>query len=100
MPLQAPSSPNKWTIGPDGQRLTAENLPPAKPCRWVPRYKAEIVAAVRGSSLSLKEVCERYSVSLEEYSSWEARMEDSGQLGLRTTRTQFYRARARLQHYG
>ena len=40
-------------IGPDGQRLTRQDLPPADTERWVIRRKAEVVAAVRGDLLSL-----------------------------------------------
>ena len=33
-------------IGPLGEPLTLDSLPPAEPPRWVVRRKAEIVAAV------------------------------------------------------
>jgi len=32
-------------IGPDGQRLTRDDLPPANTKRWVIRRKAEVVAS-------------------------------------------------------
>lgn len=43
-------------IGPLGEPLTVESLPPAYTLRWVARRKAEIVAAVvwAGCSLSTK----------------------------------------------
>ena len=40
-------------IGPSGQPLTLEDLPPADTVRWVIRRKAELVAAIRGGLLSL-----------------------------------------------
>ena len=35
-------------MGPDGNPLTLDDLPPAGTTRWVIRRKAEVVAAVRG----------------------------------------------------
>jgi hypothetical protein len=79
-------------IGPLGERLTLENMPPASTTRWVPRRKAEVVFAVRGHLLSLEEACELYSISLEEFASWERAVNRSGMPGLRVTRIQHYRA--------
>ena len=39
--------------------------------RWVPSRKAQVVAAVRGGLLSLEEVCDRYSLTVEEFLSWQ-----------------------------
>jgi hypothetical protein len=50
-------------IGPDGSPLTIADLPPPGTKRWVPRRKAEVVAAVRGGLLSLQEACSRYSLT-------------------------------------
>jgi hypothetical protein len=47
--------------------------------------------AVRYGVLSLSQALERWSLSEEEYRSWEALMERHGELGLRTTRIQQFR---------
>ena len=80
-----------YVIGPDGTALTLKDLPPANTRRWVIRRKAEVVAAVRGGLLSLEQACERYSLTEEEYHSWEKGIEKHGMQGLRTTRIQQYR---------
>ncbi len=81
----------KYVIGPDGSPLTIADLPPANTRRWVIRRKAEVVAAVRGGLLSLEEACERYTLTVEEFLSWQASINDHGLAGLRTTRIQQYR---------
>ena len=81
----------KYVIGPDGSPLTIADLPPTNTRRWVIRRKAEVVAAVRGGLLSLEEACNRYRLTVEEFLSWQASIEDHGLAGLRTTRIQQYR---------
>ncbi len=78
-------------IGPTGQPLSLNNLPPPNTDRWIIRRKAELVAAVRGGLISLEEVCERYELSEEEFRSWERSLARHGVRGLRTTRLQQYR---------
>jgi Protein of unknown function (DUF1153) len=78
-------------IGPLGERLTIESLPPPETTRWVVRRKAEVVAAVNGGLLTVSEVCERYSLTLEEFASWQRAIDRSGMPGLRVTRIQHYR---------
>lgn len=82
----------KYVIGPDGSPLTVSDLPPTSTRRWVIRRKAEVVAAVRGGLLSLDEACERYTLTVEEFLSWQASIDEHGLAGLRTTRIQEYRA--------
>ena len=82
----------KYVIGPDGSPLTVSDLPPTSTRRWVIRRKAEVVAAVRGGLLSLEEACERYSLTVEEFLSWQSSIDEHGLAGLRTTRIQEYRA--------
>lgn len=84
-------SKEPYVIGPDGTALTIKDLPPATTKRWVIRRKAEVVAAVRGGLLSLEQACERYSLTDEEYESWERAIDRHGMQGLRTTRIQQYR---------
>ncbi|MBO6901169.1 MAG: DUF1153 domain-containing protein [Rhizobiaceae bacterium] len=81
----------KYVIGPDGSPLTIADLPPQNTRRWVIRRKAEVVAAVRGGLLSLDEACTRYRLTVEEFLSWQASIDDHGLAGLRTTRIQQYR---------
>ncbi len=81
----------KYVIGPDGSPLTIADLPPSNTRRWVIRRKAEVVAAVRGGLLSLEEACQRYKLTVEEFLSWQASIDEYGLAGLRTTRTQPYR---------
>ena len=86
--------------GPLGEPLTLESLPPPSTTRWVPRRKAEVVAAVHGGLLTIDEVCERYDLTLEEFASWQRGVERSGMNGLRVTKIQHYRdLYSRMQKY-
>jgi hypothetical protein len=78
-------------IGPYGEPITLADLPPPSTKRWVIRRKAVVVAAVRGGLLSLDEACRRYTLSVEEFLSWQRAIESHGLPGLRTTRIQLYR---------
>jgi Protein of unknown function (DUF1153) len=82
----------KYVIGPDGSPLTIADLPPPGTQRWVIRRKAEVVAAVRAGVISLEEACTRYTLSVEEFLSWQRSIDRHGLRGLRTTRLQDYRA--------
>ena len=55
------------------------------------RRKAEVVAAVRGGLLSLEEACSRYTLTVDEFLSWQFSIDQHGLAGLRTTRIQQYR---------
>ncbi|MCJ2182010.1 DUF1153 domain-containing protein [Novosphingobium sp. 1949] len=78
-------------IGPLGEKLERDTLPPANTSRWVVRRKAEVVAAVNGGLLTITEACERYNLTLEELASWQRAIEREGMAGLRATRVQHYR---------
>jgi hypothetical protein len=91
MPSDARGRPST-VIGPSGEPLTLADLPPPETKRWVIRRKAEVVAAVRGGLLTLEEACQRYSLSSEEFTSWQRLIDRHGVRGLRTTRLQEYRA--------
>lgn len=78
-------------VGPLGEPLTIDSLPPPETRRWVVRRKAEVVAAVNGGLLTIDEVCERYTLTLEEFASWQRAIDRSGMPGLRVTRIQQYR---------
>lgn len=79
-------------VGPLGEPLSIDTLPPAGTTRWVVRRKAEVVAAVSGGLLSFDEVCDRYGLSMEEFASWKRAVERSGMPGLRVTRIQHYKS--------
>ena len=78
-------------IGPLGEPLTWDDLPPPDTKRWVIRRKAEVVAAVNGGLLTIDEVLDRYCLTLEEFASWQRAVDRSGMQGLRVTRIQHYR---------
>jgi len=78
-------------IGPDGLPMTLETLPPAGTTRWTIGRKATVVAAVRASLITLEEACERYTLSVEEFLSWQRLVDRHGVRGLRVTRLQDYR---------
>lgn len=82
---------NTNVIGPTGKPLTLADLPSANTQRWVIRRKAEVVAAVQGGLLSLEDACNRYSLSVEEFLSWQQAITKNGLAGLRATRIQQYR---------
>jgi hypothetical protein len=46
---------------------------------------------VRGGLLSLEEACTRYTLTIEEFLSWQHLIDRHGLAGLRTTRIQQYR---------
>ena len=79
-------------IGPLGEPLTLDSLPPPGTTRWVVRRKAEVVAAVNGGLLSADEVCDRYNLSVEEFAGWQRAVDRSGMPGLRVTRIQHYKS--------
>ncbi len=79
-------------IGPLGEPLTFESLPSVGTTRWVVRRKAEVVAAVAGGLLTVDEACDRYSISLEEFTGWQRSVDRSGMPGLRVTRLKHYRS--------
>src|SRR2546430_6026599 len=81
----------RYVIGPDGSPLTVADLPPKDTKRWVIRRKAEVVAAVRGGLLSLEEACERYTLTVDEFLSWQRSIDRYGLPGLRATRIPDYR---------
>jgi hypothetical protein len=78
--------------GPEGGPLTLDDLPPPGTKRWVIRRKAEVVAGVRSGLITLDEACQRYTLSVEEFLSWQRLIDRHGLRGLRVTRLQDYRA--------
>ena len=70
-------------IGPGGNILTLADLPPKNTRRWVPRRKAEVIAAVDGGLLTLSDACARYEISHEEFCAWVQAYTRHGLPGLR-----------------
>ena len=90
--LDTPSTTTeRYVIGPDGQRMTLDMLPPPSTQRWVIRRKAEVVAAVEGELISLEDACKRYGISFEEFEGWQKAIGRHGIQGLRTTQIKRYR---------
>ncbi|AHE56827.1 DUF1153 domain-containing protein [Sphingomonas sanxanigenens] len=79
-------------VGPLGEPLTLETLPPPGTKRWVVRRKAEVVAAVAGGLLTVDEACDRYGLTIEEFAGWQRAVDRSGMPGLRVTRIQHYKS--------
>jgi len=59
--------------------------------RWVVRRKAQVVFAVRSGDMTLEEACTRYSLTAEEFRSWQTFFDSHGIDGLRATKLQHYR---------
>ena len=75
------------------RRSATADLPPADTRRWVPRRKAEVVAAVERGILSADDACVRYDLTEEEFASWKRLVQRHGQKGLRVTKLQIYQQR-------
>lgn len=88
------STPHDYTASMDGlpMVITMDDLPSPNTRRWVARRKATVVAAVRSGLITLDDACLRYTLSVEEYLSWERAIERHGLAGLRVTRLQDYRS--------
>jgi len=82
-------------VGPDGETLSFDALPPPNPGRWVSRRKAQVIAAIAGGLLTIEEACARYALTVEELTRWQRLFDHSGVAGLRATRTKEYRALVR-----
>ena len=86
-----PTSRPTVVIGPLGELLTLETLPPPNTSRWVARRKAEVVAAVHGGLLTIDEACDRYQLDLEELTGWQRAVERAGMPALMVTQSRRYR---------
>lgn len=80
--------------GAGGAPRSIDDLPPPNTKRWVIRRKAEVVAGVRSGLISLEEACARYTLSIEEFLSWQRLIDSHGMRGLRATRIQDYRSQS------
>lgn len=94
------SNANPTVIGPDGYVMTIHDLPSRNTKRWVTRRKAQVVYAVQAGLIRLEDACERYSLTPEEFASWQTMIKKHGIGGLRITRLTQYRKsdKARLSN--
>jgi Protein of unknown function (DUF1153) len=63
-------SDEPFFIGPDGKRTTLADLPPRDLLTLSSAQKSTVVAAVCQGLITLREACERYHLSVDEYLSW------------------------------
>jgi hypothetical protein len=87
----APQSSSSMSSQAAAMPVALSELPPVTTTRWVTRRKAAVVAAVREGVLTLEEACRRYTLSVEEFTSWQRLVDRHGLPGLRATRIQEYR---------
>jgi len=80
-------------IGPVGRHLTLADLPSPQTERWVARRKAEVVTAVRGGLLSIEEACAHYTLTFEEFLTWERAYARFGLSGLHARDVEYHRLR-------
>ena len=85
------AKPNVSMIDRSQNQMILNELPPPDTKRWVVRRKAAVVAAVKNGAITLEEVCRRYNLSVEEFTSWQEMIDKHGVRGLRVTRLQDYR---------
>lgn len=87
---------NSFQVGTShGGPMKIDDLPPPDTKRWVIRRKAEVVAGVRAGLITIEEACERYTLSIEEFLSWQRLIDAHGVRGLRATKIQDYRSPSR-----
>ena len=87
MTTKTPITPKTASRSP----LSLDDLPPPNTERWVTRRKALVVKAVRTGLITLDEACQRYTLSVEEFLSWQSLLDRHGLKGLRSTKTKDYR---------
>ena len=76
-------TPMTLEVGPDREVVALDDLPPPHTTRWGARRKAQVVAAVQAGLLTIDEACERYWLSLEEFTSWQRALSTEGVSGLK-----------------
>ncbi|WP_322111141.1 CtrA inhibitor SciP [Varunaivibrio sulfuroxidans] len=81
----ASSTANIDHVSTDERDMDANELPPADTKRWVSTRKAQVVTAVRTGVITLEEACRRYALSIEEFVSWQQKLDRHGTAGLRVT---------------
>ena len=74
-----------------GNDVILDELPPANTKRWVASRKAAVVTAVKAGLITIDEVCVRYNLSVEEFLSWQEKIEKHGVRALHVTKLQDFR---------
>jgi len=90
--LEADTRNKRIRIAGSTSQPALDALPPPNTTRWVPRRKAEVLAAIANGHLTLDDACARYSLSVDELAGWQRLFQHGGVKGLRATRVQDYRA--------
>jgi len=90
MYLRKVDGPRSVTL-PDGSIMTRADLPSPTTRRWVASRKAAVVKAVHAELLSREEALKMYSLSEDEFESWENAVKIHGIDALKTTSLQRYR---------
>ena len=88
-----PKQESAETVQMRSRPFALADLPPLGTRRWVPRRKAEVVAAVDRGILTADDACERYNLTMEEFESWKHLAHRHGRKGLRVTQLQKYQER-------
>jgi hypothetical protein len=60
----------------------ALSLPSSASIRWLASNKVAVITAIRAGAITFIEACERYRLSYEELSDWEAAFDQDGMAGL------------------
>jgi len=55
----------------------------AAPHRWTVARKADVVKAVRAGAMTLAQACERFSLTVEEFLSWQQAVDRGGKEALK-----------------
>mgnify|MGYP005993231553 CR=1 FL=1 len=75
----------------DGTIMTRADLPSQTTRRWVASRKAAVVRAVVSGLIPRKDALEWYRLSEEEFSEWEAAVDQHGEAALKATALQRFR---------
>jgi hypothetical protein len=79
------------------RRPIVTELPPPGTTRWTANRKEAVVAAVEAGLLSMQDACSRYSLTIEEFLSWQLRLAQHGREGLQTKKIKQHRLKLHRQ---
>ncbi|MBL4691824.1 MAG: DUF1153 domain-containing protein [Magnetovibrio sp.] len=71
--------------------FSQNDLPCPNTQRWDTKRKAQVVEAVRSGRLSLESACSIYTMSVDEFLTWQSLFDRYGKKGLMATRIKQYR---------
>ncbi len=81
----------KYVIGPDGSPLTIADLPAPEPSGGSSAARPKSLPRCAAAFCLSEEACSRYTLTVDEFLSWQFSIDQHGLAGLRTTRIQQYR---------